>query len=74
MAKAWRSDDPKLRFAISAVIDGLLGIVLFTGLAFISNGENQTYIGIGIGIGIIIFGLLGLRGFLTSFVKAVKSN
>ena len=68
MAKAWQSDDPKLRFAITAVIAGLLGIVLFLGLAFISNGGNQTYIG----FGIIVFGLLGLRGFLTSFLKAVK--
>jgi len=70
MAKAWKSNDPKLKFAITAVISGLIGIVLFLGLAFISKGENQIYIG----IGIIVLGMLGLRGFLTSFLKAVKEN
>jgi len=70
MAKAWKSGDSKLKFAVTAIIAGILGIFLFLGLAFISAGDNKTYIG----IGIIVFGLLGLRGFLSSFVKTVRAT
>ncbi len=68
MAKAWRSGDKNLKFSVAAIIAGLIGIFLFLGLAIISNGGNQVFVG----IGVIVFGLLGLRGFLGNFYKAVK--
>lgn len=68
MVKAWRSDDSKLKLSIAAIILGLVGIFLFLGFAVISNGGNQTYIG----IGIIIFGLFALRPLFNGLRKAAR--
>ena len=70
MVKAWRSDDRKLRFSIAAIIVGLLGIFIFPGLAFISNGGNQT----AIGIGIIVFGLIALFPFFKGLRREAKQH
>ena len=70
MVKAWRSDDCKLKFSIAAIIAGLLGMVLFLGLAFISKGGTQT----AVGIVIIVVGLLALMPFFKGLRKTSKSN
>ena len=70
MVKAWRSDDRKLKFSIAAIIIGLLGMVLFLGLAFISKGGTQT----AVGIVIIVVGLLALMPFFKGLRKTSKSN
>ena len=68
MVKAWRSDDRKLKFSIAAIIAGLLGMVLFLGLAFISKGGSQT----SVGIVIIVVGLLALMPLFKGLRKAAK--
>ena len=70
MVKAWRSDDRKLRFSIASIIVGLLGIFIFPGIAFISNGGNQT----AIGIGIIVFSAIGLSAFFRGLIKELKKS
>ena len=68
MAKAWQTGDRKLKASIAGILAGMLGIVIFPGLAFIANGGNYIIIG----LGIIIVGLLGLLPFFRGFKNKLK--